>query len=46
MPMLWIEYTDDDGDTGSARWGSVSVAQIDAVLAKAVAIAGEPDTLT
>lgn len=47
MPQLWIEYTDENGEVGAARWGCcITNSNIDAVLAAAVSIIGrDPDTV-
>lgn len=45
-PLLWIDYRDASGFAGSARWGDLTDAQIDAALAAAVATLGEPHTQT
>jgi hypothetical protein len=43
---IWIDWeNDDESDSDSARWGSVSDEQIVEVLASAVTILGEPDTI-
>jgi hypothetical protein len=45
-PGLWIEYTDEAGEDGFARWGEASVTteQIDKILAFATELLGGCDT--
>lgn len=47
MAQLWIEYTDEDGNEGAARWGGgMTDEQIDKVIAFAIEVLGRgPDTL-
>jgi len=47
MPQIWIEWTDEDGDEGGARWGDpLPESHIDAVIAAATDIIGRgPDTV-
>lgn len=49
LPALWIEWTDESSEDGAARWGwdngNITDAQIDAIVAFAVGVLGEPDTI-
>lgn len=43
---IWIEWESDDGqDQGSARWTSTDEQKVDSLLAVAVELLGETDTL-
>jgi hypothetical protein len=42
MSALWIEYEDDDENDGAARWGDITDAQIDDILAYAQKVIGRP----
>ncbi|MFV8161126.1 hypothetical protein ACNQVK_03140 [Mycobacterium sp. 134] len=39
---VWIEYTEEDGGTGSARWGRTEDRHVDAILNAAEAAIGRP----
>lgn len=43
--MFWTDWEDEDGDSGSARWGSATSEQIDQILAFATQLLGDPDTI-
>jgi hypothetical protein len=43
--QLWIECTDNTEEDYSARWGSLTDEQMDRIMAFAVEVAGEPDTI-
>jgi hypothetical protein len=43
MAHMCIEYGDEHGE-GATRWGNVTAGQLDAVLAFAVSLVGQPDT--
>jgi len=43
---LWIEWDDESGESGSARWGNVSDEVLDDVLKLVKYILGNPDTVT
>lgn len=46
MSALWIEYAASD-DTGAARWNaSASDEQIDSIIAHAISVLGQPDTVS
>jgi hypothetical protein len=45
--QLWVSWTDEDGNEGSARWGGNKVQNwiIDEVTNQATKLLGEPDTV-
>ena len=46
MAQIWIQFTEDDGSEGSARWGDITEEQIDRILAAATTWLGAPNTTT
>jgi len=44
MADIWISWTDEDGNEGSARWSGVFDEHIDQVLFHMQRTVGNPDT--